>query len=68
MSIKSIRPATIRKVVDYLTTELGLSVYGLNADLETGQGYFGNTDYDADDVLKLRALYMRGKELKEPEC
>lgn len=67
-SLKKVRPATIRKVVNYLAEELGLSVYGHAADLDTAQGNFGCMDYDADMVLKLRGLYMQGIELEEPKC
>lgn len=60
MSIKTIKPATLRKVVNYLQDELGLSVYGPCVNLDSGYQYAAHMDYSADDVVKLRALFLNG--------
>lgn len=46
---------TIRKVVEYLAS-LNLSIYGQCMNTETGQLFESFMDYDADDIIKLRAL------------
>jgi len=67
MSLKSIKPATIRKVVNYLQNELNLSVYGSYIDLDHAQGNYGCMDYNADDIIKLRSLYMRNIKILLPD-
>lgn len=44
---------TIRNVVKHLEI-LGLSVYGPNMDVDTGQEFCALMDYSADDVIKRR--------------
>ena len=62
MNIKSIKPATLRKVITYLEEELGLSVYGSFRDLENKTVGPGCMDYDADSVIKYRKLLMDNAE------
>ncbi len=58
MSNKPYRPQakTIKAVVEYLKAELGLSVYGQNVNLNSGEEYPSLMDYDADDIIKYRKL------------
>ncbi len=69
MSRKAIWPHgnLIRRVVNHLEKDLGLSIYGLNADLETGQGQYGQMDYDLKRIMKLRKLLQKGGELTPPD-
>jgi hypothetical protein len=62
MSIKSIKPATLRKVITYLEEELGLSVYGSYRHLETKTVGAGCMDYDVDSVIEYRKLLMNNVE------
>jgi len=66
-TIKNIQPKTIIKVVTYLNNELGLQVYGQNANLNTKQGEYGLMDYSPEDCVKLRAIYIRGDKLLPPK-
>ena len=55
--------ATIRKVVEYLAEELGLSVYGQCTHFDDegwAYEYPSNGDFDADDIIKLRKAYRLG--------
>lgn len=53
--------ATIRRVVEHLEKELGLSIYGSAIDIKTGQKRFGCMDYDVTAILLLRKLVRAGK-------
>ena len=66
-NLKTIRPVTIRKVINYIESELGLSIYGSNMNLDTAQGDWGCRDFNADDVIKLRALYLKNITIKHPD-
>lgn len=46
---------TLKNVINYLN-EIGLSVYGQNTNLETGQQFPALRDYDAEQVIKFRKL------------
>lgn len=63
MSLKDVRPATIRKVIRYLEDELELSVYGRCIDTDDGLRYDGLRDYSADEGVALRSLYLRAEAL-----
>lgn len=65
MALTDVRPATLRRVVDYLTEELGLEISGVGMDLDTGQVFAGNAFYDADEIIKMRKFYMDGGEAWE---
>ncbi len=64
--LKAIKPATLRRVIEYMRVELGLSIYGHAADLDTGEMFGANMDYDIDAVIKLRKLFMNGDDLYDP--
>ena len=64
-SLKDIKPATIRKVVDYLHDELGLNVYGQHIDIESAEAYCGCMDYTADEIIALRKFYMNNYTFNE---
>lgn len=69
-AIKRVRPATIRKVVEYLDQELGLTVYGPCANLEGSHGrYFdgGLMNFSADKVLQYRRHLMNNTMLEREE-
>lgn len=42
---------TIKKVIDFLD-ELGLSVYGQNMDVDSGQEFPSLRYYDLEDIIK----------------
>lgn len=46
---------TLRKFLEHIQS-LGLRVYGLNVDLDTGEVLGGNRDYSAEEIVKLRVL------------
>lgn len=56
MAITDVRPATLRRVIDYLEEELGLSVYG--ATCHDGVEFPSCMDYDADAVIDRRKHVM----------
>lgn len=58
-------PRNLKEVFEWLDS-IGLSVYGLNMDVETGQGYFGQMDYTAEEAAML-AWHVRHDTIKEPE-
>lgn len=64
--MKKRRPATrtIKRVFKWLN-EHGLSVYGSCIDPETGQGYYGFRDYNAEDAIKV-AQHIKKGTVKEP--
>jgi hypothetical protein len=61
-SLFAIRPCVLRKVVNYIEEELGLSIYGDNLDLDAHVQYEGQRDFSANDVLQLRTLLVNGVE------
>ena len=60
--LKAVRPATLLRVLEYVQTELGLSIYGPCRDLddktEAEQGSL--MDYSPEDCVKLRACFLKG--------
>lgn len=64
MSIKSVSPRTIRKVVEYLETELGLEVIGSSCSISDKViAYnFGMGCFDVERILALRQAKMNGAE------
>jgi hypothetical protein len=57
---------TIRNVVAHLN-EMGLFVYGQCTNLETGQAFPSNMDFDADDIIKYRRMLEKDEIWMEGE-
>ena len=56
----------LRRVIEHIGS-LGLSVYGPNVHIPSGLRYCGCRDFDAADILALRAFFNRGREFQSGE-
>lgn len=65
MSIKDVRPATLKKVVSYLEEELGLEIIGQCVEPSTGYAYAGMQNHDIRTILELREYLLKGGEFEE---
>lgn len=49
---------TILNIIKYLN-DIGLSIYGPNIDVDTGELFDSLRDYDPESVVKFRELYEK---------
>lgn len=67
--LRAVRPSALRRVVKYLTEELGLEVVGPYRTIERRrvQEHYGMMNYSIKQIMDLRAAYMAKAEFVEPE-